>query len=66
MSSWPDRAVYGCGGDPIDDDIADELRRSKSIEKHHSWLIYADKVRSLLFGLRDSGPGCTVAAWWWA
>lgn len=27
---------------------------------------YADKVRALLFGLRDSDPGCTVAAWWGA
>jgi hypothetical protein len=25
---------------------------------------YADKLRTLLFGLRDSDPGCTVAAWW--
>lgn len=28
-TDWPDRAVYGCGGDPIDDDLADELRRSE-------------------------------------
>ena len=25
---------------------------------------YADKVRALLFGLRDSDPGYTVAPWW--
>ena len=27
---------------------------------------YADKVSALLFGLRDSDPGCTVAVWWGA
>lgn len=27
---------------------------------------YADKLRTLLFGLRDSDPGCIVDAWWWA
>ena len=27
---------------------------------------YADKVRALLFGLRDSDPGCTLDARWGA
>ena len=24
----------------------------------------ADKARALLFGMRDSDPGCTVTTWW--
>ncbi len=31
----PERAIYGCGGDPIDDDLTDELEQLKASMNDH-------------------------------
>ena len=50
----------------IDDKSAAAVGGSALSEELGPLVEYADKVHALLFGLRDSDPGCTVAAWWGA